>query len=126
MSPRDWRDRIEDMLEAMNNLWAYVKGMTFEEFAADTKTIRAAAYEIGVIGEAARSIPAEIQERFAHVPWEEMQAMRNVVTHEYFRLDVRILWKTVTEEVPPLVPQLQAILEEEAGEGEGVKDEGAE
>ncbi|MGQ9630208.1 MAG: HepT-like ribonuclease domain-containing protein [bacterium] len=113
MSPRDWRVRLEDILEAIHNLQTYIQGMAFEEFAADTKTVRASAYEIGIIGEATRHIPDEARIRHPQVPWDKMQAIRNIVIHEYFRVDVAILWQTIIHDLPPLVPVLQEILRRE-------------
>ena len=114
MSPRDWRLRLEDILEAIRNTQAYVRGMAFPDFAADLKTIRAAAYEIGIIGEAASRIPAEVRSRYPEVPWDKMQGIRNVVVHEYFRLDAAILWQTITHNLPPLVPLLEDLLARDA------------
>jgi uncharacterized protein with HEPN domain len=113
MFPRNWKYRVEDILEAIGNTRAYAAGMTCEQFAADKKTIRAAAYEIGVIGEAVRHIPAEVRERHPELPWDKMQAMRNIVVHEYFRIDLNILWETVQRDLPPLVPRLREMLEGE-------------
>ena len=110
MSPRDWRARVEDILEAIRNGQVYVEGMTFAQFSVDRKTIRAVAYEIGIIGEAASRIPAEVRTRYPNVPWEKMQAIRNVLVHEYFRLDVAINWQTMTQNLPPLVILLEDIL----------------
>ncbi len=84
MSPRDWRTRIEDILEASDNLQRFIEGMTFEEFAGDVKTIRASAYELGIIGEATATIPADVRTAHPEIPWEKMQAMRNVVFHRVF------------------------------------------
>jgi uncharacterized protein with HEPN domain len=100
------------MLEAIGNVQEYVRGMTFQEFAADKKTLRAAAYEIGIIGEAARHVPPEARRRCPDIPWDKMQGIRNVVVHEYFRLDVAILWQTITQSLPPLIPHLPRILGE--------------
>jgi uncharacterized protein with HEPN domain len=87
--------------------------MAFDAFVADPKTVRAAAYEIGIIGEAASRIPEEVRTRYPHVPWDKMQAIRNVIVHEYFRLDVAILWQTITQNLPPLIPMLEEILKRE-------------
>ncbi|MFC1715375.1 DUF86 domain-containing protein [Candidatus Poribacteria bacterium] len=111
MSPRDWRARLEDILGAISNLQAYIKDMTFEEFASDRKTMSAAAYEIGIIGESARHVSDEERRRYPQIPWAKMQAIRNIVIHEYFRIDPAILWQTITENLPPLVPILEDILE---------------
>jgi len=118
MSPRDWQYRVEDLLEAIENAQAYVEGMAFEQFAADKKTIRAAAYELGVIGEAVRHLPAEVRERHPGLPWGKMQALRNVVIHEYFRVDIGILWQTIKHDLPPLAPLLRKMLEGEPGDSD--------
>jgi uncharacterized protein with HEPN domain len=62
--------------------------MTFEDFARGTKTVRATAYEVGIIGEATAKLPLAVREAYPEVPWEKMQAMRNFVFHEYFRVDL--------------------------------------
>ncbi|MBI4572942.1 MAG: DUF86 domain-containing protein [candidate division NC10 bacterium] len=113
MSPRDWRIRLQDIVEAIRNTQGYIEGMTYEAFAADLKTVRATAYDIGIIGEAASRIPDEVRSRYPHVPWDKMQAIRNVIVHEYFRLDVAILWQTITQNLPPLLPMLEEILQRE-------------
>jgi uncharacterized protein with HEPN domain len=112
VSREAWKDRIEDILEAISNLQEYVRGMTFQEFSADKRTLQAAAYEIGIIGEAARHVPPEVRDRCPEIPWDKMQGIRNVVVHEYFRLDVAILWQTITDSLPPLIPYLKRVLGE--------------
>ncbi|NJC94773.1 MAG: DUF86 domain-containing protein [Anaerolineae bacterium] len=110
MSPRSWKNRIEDILTCAQNIRDYTDGMSFESFLDDPKTIRAVAYEFTTIGEAARVVPAEIQDRFPEVPWGKMQGIRNVLVHEYFRLDEEILWKAAQEDIPPLITTLKQIL----------------
>ncbi len=113
MSPRSWEERLEDILDAIANARSFIEGMSFEDFAEDKKTIRAVAFEIGVIGEAAGRIPLEIRDRYPDVPWDSMQGIRNTVFHEYFRIDELVLWDTVKQDLPPLVPKLEEILERE-------------
>ena len=90
------------------------KACPFEFFLEDPKTIRAVAYEFTTIGEAARVVPPEIQERFPEVPWGRMQGIRNVLVHEYFRLDEEILWKAALEDIPPLIKALEQILKSDS------------
>ncbi|HSG43899.1 MAG TPA: DUF86 domain-containing protein [Anaerolineales bacterium] len=111
MSPRSWQNRVEDILTFAQNIRDYTDGMSFDDFLEDPKTIRAVAYEFTTIGEAARVIPAEIQERFPDVPWGKMQGICNVLVHEYFRLDEEILWKAALEDIPPLITALEQILQ---------------
>lgn len=121
MSRSDWRARVEDILESIGNLQSFVEGMTYEEFTGDTKTVRAAAYEVMIIGEAARQIPKSIQSRYTRIPWAEMKGIRNVVVHEYFRVDLQILWQTITRDLPALVPILQEIAEERRSDTEATR-----
>lgn len=100
-------------MDAIANARSYTEGMSFEEFAEDKKTIRAVAFEVGVIGEAASRIPLEIRNRYPDVPWGSMQGIRNTVFHEYFRIDEFVLWDTVKHDLPPLAPKLEEILERE-------------
>jgi uncharacterized protein with HEPN domain len=74
MSRSDWRARAEDILESIANLHSFVEDMTYEEFAADTKTVRAAAYEIMVIGEAAAHVPEEVRARSRRSPGARCRA----------------------------------------------------
>ena len=113
MSSRPWPVRIRDILESVANIGQYTGEMSFAEFVADKKTIRVVAYEFIVIGEAARHIPPDVELRYPDVPWAKMRGLRNVAIHEYFRIDVAILWETLTRDLPPLVPLLRDILERE-------------
>jgi uncharacterized protein with HEPN domain len=112
MSPRDWRLRIEDMLQAIDQIAQYVEGMTWEAFSTDQKTIDAVVRNIEIIGEASRHVPEGIAARYSHIPWTAMRGMRNILIHEYFLVSLSILWRTVTHNLPPLVPELQRILDE--------------
>lgn len=110
MSPRTWQERIEDILTCAQNVQDFTAGMTFESFLKDPRTIRAVAFEFTTIGESARLIPVEIQERHPEVPWGKMQGIRNVLVHEYFRLDEEILWKAAHEDISHLIPALKKII----------------
>jgi uncharacterized protein with HEPN domain len=112
MSPRNVHERIEDIIEAIGNIQSFTRGMSFEDFHHDLKTIRACAFEISLMGEAARALPEEVQRRFTQVPWEKMISIRNIVVHEYFRVDLEILWRTVTENIPEILPALETVLRE--------------
>jgi uncharacterized protein with HEPN domain len=65
-----------------------------------------------LIGQAARSVSAELQAAHAEIPWREMIGMRNVVVHDYADVDLSLVWKTVREDLPGLIERLNAILEE--------------
>jgi uncharacterized protein with HEPN domain len=112
MPPRDWHVRLEDILEAIAKIQSYIEGMSYEEFAADPKTLDAVIRNLTVIGEAARNVPVELQERYPNVPWREMQGMRNVVVHEYHGVSTFIIWHTATYNLASLPEMLQSILKQ--------------
>jgi uncharacterized protein with HEPN domain len=109
VSPRSWKERKEDILICARNIKSFTVGMSFEEFLDDPKTLRAVAYEFITMGEAARTIPEDVQEKYPDVPWGKMQAIRNVLVYEYFRLDEEILWNASQEDIPSLIAILEKI-----------------
>lgn len=112
MPPREWRLRVEDILERINRVMRYTEGMDETSFSEDEKTVDAVLRNMTVIGEAARALPPEIEARYPNVPWGKMRGFRNIVVHEYFGVSVPILWQTVQTNLPPLVSDLERILAE--------------
>jgi len=71
---------------------------------------------VEIVGEAAASIPRDERTKYPVIPWQDVVAMRNKLIHEYDRVDLDILWDTVTAELPELIEKLQTILPPEAPE----------
>jgi uncharacterized protein with HEPN domain len=113
MPSRDWRLRLQDILESISEIEQRTKGMTFEEFAKNQTNVKAVLYDFIIIGEATRNVPKEIQSRYPLIPWRLMAGMRNVATHEYFQVNLSRVLATIQEDLPTLVPQLQEVLERE-------------
>lgn len=112
MSPREWVQRIRDILGCIQNIQSFTRDLTLAEFPDHPMAVRAVAFELITMGEAARALPTEMQTQHPEIPWDKMQEIRNVIVHEYFRIDEEILWKTCQEDLPALVPLLEAILKE--------------
>lgn len=110
MSPRDWRDRVRDILDAIFEIQRFVNGMDYETFKNDEKSIRAVEMNFIIIGEAANQIPQEIEEKYSSIPWSLMRAMRNRIVHVYFRVDEKLMWDTIQNDLPPLIPELEKLL----------------
>ncbi|MFN7989477.1 MAG: DUF86 domain-containing protein [Thermoanaerobaculia bacterium] len=122
MPPRDPLQRVRDILDATRAIRAFVEGMDEASFRSDRRTLDAVLRNLTVIGEAARNVPEEFRARFPEVPWLEMSDMRNVVVHEYFGVDVGILWQTATKDVAVLEAALGAVVTALGGEP-GSRDE---
>ncbi len=111
MSPRNWKIRISDILDGIEHIKVYTQDMTLSEFQSDQRTIDAVLRNLEIIGEAARHTPKEITNRYPDIPWDEMRAMRNIVIHEYFGVNLNIIWHTTQVNLPSIVDRLKEILE---------------
>ena len=110
MSPRVWQDRIRDILDAIAEIQQFARGMDYETFKEDDKSIRAVEMNFIIIGEAANQIPEEIEEKYTAIPWTLMRAMRNRIVHIYFKVDEKLMWDTIQTDLPPLIPELEKLL----------------
>jgi uncharacterized protein with HEPN domain len=78
----------------------YRECLTFREFSKDNKTIDAVVRNFEIIGEAAKHIPPEIRQKYPQVPSRQMAGTRDKLIHEYFGMNVKVLWKAMKEEFP--------------------------
>ena len=83
--------RVDDMIECIGKVERYIAGIDFESFSADERTVDAVIRNVEIIGEAARYVPAEIQERYPQVPWRSMRGSRNRLVHDYPGVDRAVL-----------------------------------
>jgi uncharacterized protein with HEPN domain len=111
MPSRNWKLRIQDILDSIDAIRQGTQNITFEDFANNRTIIKSILYDFIIIGEAARNVPPEIQSRYPDIPWSLMIGMRNVSTHEYFQVTLERIWATIQEDLLILVPQLQELLE---------------
>jgi uncharacterized protein with HEPN domain len=106
MPSRSWQFRIDDIVEAINKIERYTHGIDFASWQNDEKTVDAVIRNLEVIGEASSHLPSEVQEQYEDVPWDMMKGIRNILAHEYFGIDLEIIWKTVKEDLPILKKRL--------------------
>ena len=110
MKERDYASYIEDIIEHMNYTQEFIRCMTFKEFANDKKTILSVTKCIEIVGEATKHIPDSIREKYPDVPWREMAGIRDRLVHGYFKVNLEIVWVTVTLEFPELRPMIEKVL----------------
>lgn len=101
---------LDDMIIHARAAHSFVAGMALDAFAVDTRSQYAVRYALHVVGEAARKVPPSIRERFPHVPWQQIVAMRNRLAHDYLGTRADIVFATAHDFAPLLVAQLQAIV----------------
>lgn len=78
----------------------------------DKKTVFAVTRAIEIIGEATKNIPDLLRKKYPQVPWKDMAGMRDKLIHEYFGIDVDVLWKTVTQDIPQLKALIQKVIDD--------------
>lgn len=110
MKRREHRDYFHDILDSINDIISFTEGMSFEIFKIDKKTQYAVIRCIEIIGEATQKIPGSIRDKYPSVPWQKMSGMRNKLIHEYFGIDIQILWETVKKDIPYLKPLVDKII----------------
>jgi uncharacterized protein with HEPN domain len=109
MPKRDSDLLIEDILAAIRKIERYTSGMDQAVFHADEKTVDAVVRNLEIVGEAARQLPEDFVSRYPEVPWRQITGLRNRIVHEYFGLDLELIWQVVLHDLPQLKDQLEGI-----------------
>ena len=109
---RDYRDYLQDIRDAITETEEFTSGMSFETFTRDRKTINAVVRSLEVLGEAAKRIPDNLRAQSPDVPWKLMAGMRDKLIHEYFGVDLSMVWMVIKDELPPLLPAIERLLKE--------------
>jgi uncharacterized protein with HEPN domain len=121
-SSRKWALRIEHILDAIAKIDQYTANLTETSFAGESMAVDAVLRNFQVIGEAARHVPNDVKSRYPKIPWSQMMGMRHVVVHGYNIVRLDIVWRTIQQDLPPLVEPLRDLLEQasrEEGDAEG-------
>jgi uncharacterized protein with HEPN domain len=109
---RDSRLYLDDIFDAIEKIERYVEGLSFEEFSEDPKTVDAIVRNLEIIGEATKRIPEETKVKYSEIPWKLMAGTRDKLIHEYFGVNLQVLWKAVKEDLPPLKRSIKQLLQE--------------
>jgi uncharacterized protein with HEPN domain len=110
MSERDFRLHCADILDSGAAILEFVKGLAFEEFCNDRKTYSAVIREFEIIGEAVGKLPEEVKRNRPDVEWQDIKDFRNLLTHEYFGVDLEIVWKIIEDDLPVLMDATREIM----------------
>jgi uncharacterized protein with HEPN domain len=109
MPKRDPDLLVEDILEALRKISGYTEGMGQEEFRRDPKTVDAVVKNLEILGEATRQLPEDFILQYPDVPWRQIAGLRNRIVHEYFAVDLEIVWQVIQKDLPKLEEQLEKL-----------------
>jgi uncharacterized protein with HEPN domain len=107
---RNDRERLRDIQEAIHKIEKYAT-QGEEEFFANELIQSWILLHLQVIGEAARSMDTATHAQYSEIGWRDIIDFRNLLVHEYFRVDLKIIWKIVAQELPTLKSQINSILQ---------------
>ncbi len=116
MSNRDDHDLLGDIREAIRRARRYTEGQNYEQFLADTKTQDAVIRALEILGEATKKLSPSLRETHPEIPWKSMAGVRDKLIHDYFGVNVDIVWEIVRDQLPALAEQVEAALDNQIRE----------
>ncbi len=108
-SRRAWRFYLDDMIDFARKVVAYTEGIGQVDFVANGLVYDAYLRNLELIGEAATHIPDEVRTAHPEIPWRMIIATRNRLIHGYLGIDDDTLWSIIRDDVPVLLPRLEAM-----------------
>ncbi|GBD97655.1 MAG TPA: DUF86 domain-containing protein [Nitrospirae bacterium] len=97
---RDYYLYLEDMVNAMEAIERFVKGIDFDEFQHNDMISSAVIRKFEIIGEAAKNVPETVRSKYPELPWKEMSGMRDRLIHFYFGVKYDLVWHTIKDIIP--------------------------
>lgn len=101
---------LEDILESARKIQEYTDKMSFSTFSEDIKTQDAVIRNFEIIGEATILLPEEIKTKYPEVDWYRIRGFRNRIVHDYFGVDLQIIWKIKQDQIPKLINEISRII----------------
>jgi uncharacterized protein with HEPN domain len=103
---------LGEILEAIELIQRYTDGLSYADFAGDVEKQDAVIRRLEIIGEAVKGLPVELLEKYPDTPWRDIAGARDVMIHEYFRVDLELAWEMVQDDIGPLAVAVRRILKE--------------
>jgi uncharacterized protein with HEPN domain len=110
MSKRPDRERINDIITAATNAVEYTRNISFEKFENTQMIQDAVVRNIEIIGEAAKNISKTCKDKSPEIPWKNIMSVRDRLIHEYFGVNLDIVWTIINDDLPDLIRQMKKAL----------------
>jgi uncharacterized protein with HEPN domain len=104
--------RLQHALDAIEIIEGYITAADFQVFSENLMMQDACIRQLQVIGESCRSVSPELREKYPEVPWSQIVGLRIIVIHQYFGVDIRVIWEVIQRDLPIFKVQVIRIVEE--------------
>jgi len=103
---RSYTESLQDILDAITEIGLFVNGVSYEAFNSNREKTLAVVKLLEIIGEAVKKIPDERRKQYPDIPWKSVAGMKDMLVHEYWRVDIAVTWTTVHH----FLPSLEAVM----------------
>ena len=110
--PRDSKVYLDDIAQAIRKINSYVSKLNQKQFAADERTVDAVVRNLEIIGEAVKKLSDETRTKYHEIDWKKMAGLRDILIHEYYGIDIEIIWDIIANKLLPLAKQIEVMLKD--------------
>lgn len=103
---------LDDILNSIENIEKYAKNISYKKFIKTNLVVDAIIRNLEIIGEAVKKIPPEIKKKYPHIEWKKIAGLRDILIHEYFGVNLEIIWDIIINKLPKLKKSVKVILKE--------------
>jgi len=107
------RIRLLHIRDAIHEIETYIEDISISDLESNSMLRNAVIKQLEIIGEAVSNLSQPLKERYPEVDWKAIVAMRNILIHEYFAVSVKILWDTITENLPDFKNTIEKLIANE-------------
>ena len=104
--------RAKHILDAINEINHFVENLDVEQFEASSLIRSATERQLMIVGEASIYLTEETKEKHPEIDWRGIKGFRNIITHEYFGVSIKMIWAVVIKELPKLKIVAEKIIED--------------
>ena len=103
-------DYLNDILDSIISIKEFLIGIDYDSFYADKKTQYAVIRALEIIGEASKKVPMEVRKIYTDIPWRSISGMRDKLIHDYFGVDIEVVWNTANTKILSLEDEIRKII----------------
>lgn len=103
---------VRKLIAYSGKILQYCHGMNYDTFSQDTKSVEACVFNLSQMGELTNRLDSAFTQQHKEIPWHYLYALRNRIVHDYEGVNLRLVWEIITDDLPPLLENLNAILQE--------------